>query len=99
MNDYRFFADILEANIRDILLLLPMEFTAKQFIDATRSLLPNEYANVLSGRSYKSLNAWISRWYLQGLSERGQIAKVNRKQQILTTNGNKSQNHVWEKQQ
>ena len=54
MNDYRFFADILEANIRDILLLLPMEFTAKQFIDATRSLLPNEYANVLSGRSYKS---------------------------------------------
>ena len=97
MNDYRFFEDILEANIWDILLLLPMEFTTRQFIEATRALLPNEYANILSGRSYKSLNVWISRWYLQGLSERGQIAKVNRTQPILTTNGNKSQNHVWRK--
>lgn len=98
MNDLRFFEDILEANVRNILLLLPMEFTAKQFIGATKDLLPNEYANILSGRSYKSLNVWISRWYLQGLSERGQIVKLNRTQPILTTNGNKSQNRVWRKQ-
>ena len=97
MNDYRFFEDILEANIRDILILLPIEFTTKQFIDAIRVLLPNEYANILSGRSYKSINAWLSRWYLQGLSERGQITKINRKQLILTTNGNRSLNQIWRK--
>lgn len=97
MNDYRFFEDILEANIRDILILLPIEFTTKQFIDAIRVLLPNEYADILSGRSYKSINAWLSRWYLQGLSERGQITKINRKQLILTTNGNRSLNQIWRK--
>ena len=97
MNDYSFFEDILEANIRDILILLPIEFTTKQFIDAIRVLLPNEYADILSGRSYKSINAWLSRWYLQGLSERGQIAKINRKQLILTTNGNRSLNQIWRK--
>lgn len=75
MNDYSFFEDILEANIRDILILLPIEFTTKQFIDAIRVLLPNEYADILSGRSYKSINAWLSRWYLQGLSERGKSLK------------------------
>ena len=97
MNDYSFFEDILEANIRDILILLPIEFTTKQFIDAIRVLLPNEYADILSGRSYKSTNAWLSRWYLQGLSERGQITKINRKQLILTTNGNRSLNQIWRK--
>lgn len=97
MNDYRFFEEILEANIRDILILLPIEFTTKQFIDAIRVLLPNEYADILSGRSYKSINAWLSRWYLQGLSERGQITKINRKQLILTTNGNRSLNQIWRK--
>ena len=97
MNDYRFFEDILEANIRDILILLPIEFTTKQFIDAIRVLLPNEYADILSGRSYKSTNAWLSRWYLQGLSERGQITKINRKQLILTINGNRSVNQIWRK--
>lgn len=97
MNDYSFFEDILEANIRDILILLPIEFTTKQFIDAIRVLLPNEYADILSGRSYKSINAWLSRWYLQGLSERGQITKINRKQLILTTNGNRSLNQIWRK--
>lgn len=97
MNDYSFFEDILEANIRDILILLPIEFTTKQFIDAIRVLLPNEYADILSGRSYKSINAWLSRWYLQGLSERGQITKINRKQLILTTNGNRSLNQIWSK--
>ena len=97
MNDYRFFEDILEANIRDILILLPIEFTTKQFIDAIRVLLPNEYADILSGRSYKSTNAWLSRWYLQGLSERGQITKINRKQLILTINGNRSLNQIWRK--
>lgn len=97
MNDYSFFEDILEANIRDILILLPIEFTTKQFIDAIRVLLPNEYADILSGRSYKSINEWLSRWYLQGLSERGQITKINRKQLILTTNGNRSLNQIWRK--
>ena len=97
MNDYSFFEDILEANIRDILILLPIEFTTKQFIDAIRVLLPNEYADILSGRSYKSINAWLSRWYLQGLSERGQITKINRKQLILTINGNRSLNQIWRK--
>ena len=97
MNDYSFFEDILEANIRDILILLPIEFTTKQLIDAIRVLLPNEYADILSGRSYKSINAWLSRWYLQGLSERGQITKINRKQLILTTNGNRSLNQIWRK--
>ena len=97
MNDYSFFEDILEANIRDILILLPIEFTTKQFIDAIRVLLPNEYADILSGRSYKSINAWLSRWYLQGRSERGQITKINRKQLILTTNGNRSLNQIWRK--
>ena len=95
MNDYKYFADILDANIQDILILLPTEFTAMQFIEAFRSIRPVEYANILSGRTYQSLNVWISRWYLQGLSERGQIAKVNRKQLIVTTNGNKSRNQVW----
>ena len=97
MNDYSFFEDILEANIRDILILLPIEFTTKQFIDAIRVLLPNEYADILSGRSYKSINEWLSRWYLQGLSERGQITKINRKQLVLTTNGNRSLNQIWRK--
>ena len=94
MNDYKSFADILDANIQDILILLPTEFTAMQFIEAFRSIRPVEYANILSGRTYQSLNVWISRWYLQGLSERGQIAKINRKQLIVTTNGNKSRNQV-----
>ena len=95
MNDYKSFADILDANIQDILVLLPTQFTAMQFIEAFRSIRPVEYANILSGRTYQSLNVWISRWYLQGLSERGQIAKVDRKQPIVTTNGNKSRNQVW----
>ena len=64
MNNYNEFKQALDADLTSLLLLLPKEFSSQQFIDAIRALLPNEYAGMLSGRSYKALNVWMSRWYL-----------------------------------
>ena len=97
MNDFNYFRFILDANISNLLSLLPTKLTSGQFIDRISDLLPNEYARILSGRSYKTLNVWVARWYLQSLSERDIIRKNNRKQVITTRNGSKSSNNVWSK--
>ena len=97
MNDFNYFRFILDANISNLLSLLTTKFTSGQFIDRISDLLPNEYARILSGRSYKTLNVWVARWYLQSLSERDIIRKNNRKQVITTRNGSKSSNNVWSK--
>lgn len=95
MNNYNEFRQALDVHLTFLLLLLPKEFSSQRFIDAIRALLPNEYAGMLSGRSYKALNVWVSRWYLQGLFESGVIEKIDRKKEIRTENGNVSQNQVW----
>ena len=97
MNDFNYFRFILDANISNLLSLLPTKFTSGQFIDRISDLLPNEYARILSGRSYKTLNVWVARWYLQSLSERDIIRKNNRKQVITTRKGSKSSKNVWSK--
>ena len=95
MNNYNEFKQPLDADLTSLLLLLPKEFSSQQFIDAIRALLPNEYAGMLSGRSYKALNVWVSRWYLQGLFESGVIEKIDRKKEVLTENRSKSRNQMW----
>ena len=95
MNNYNEFRQALDADLTSLLLLLPKEFSSRQFIDAIRALLPNEYAGMLSGRSYKALNVWVSRWYLQGLFESGVIEKIDRKKEVLTENRSKSRNQIW----
>lgn len=95
MNNYNEFKQALDADLTSLLLLLPREFSSQQFIDAIRALLPNEYAGMLSGRSYKALNVWVSRWYLQGLFESGVIEKIDRKKEVLTENRSKSRNQMW----
>lgn len=95
MNNYNEFKQALDADLTSLLLLLPKEFSSQQFIDAIRALLPNEYAGMLSGRSYKALNVWVSRWYLQGLFESGVIEKIDRKKEVLTENRSKSRNQMW----
>ena len=95
MINYKEFKQMLDANRSSILLLLSKEFTSRQFIDAIRALIPNEYAGMLSGRSYKALNVWVSRWYLQGLFESGVIEKIDRKKEVLTENRSKSRNKIW----
>lgn len=95
MNNYNEFKQALDADLISLLLLLPKEFSSQQFIDAIRALLPNEYAGMLSGRSYKALNVWVSRWYLQGLFESGVIEKIDRKKEVLTENRSKSRNQMW----
>lgn len=97
MINYKEFKQMLDANRSSILLLLSKEFTSRQFIDAIRALIPNEYAGMLSGRSYKALNVWVSRWYLQGLFESGVIEKIDRKKEVLTENRSKSHNQMWRK--
>lgn len=97
MINYKEFKQMLDANLSSILLLLSKEFTSRQFIDAIRALLPNEYAGMLSGRSYKALNVWVSRWYLQGLFESGVIEKIDWKKEVLTENRSKSRNQIWRK--
>ena len=95
MNNYNEFKQALDADLTSLLLLLPKEFSSQQFIDAIRALLPNEYAGMLSGRSYKALNVWVSRWYLQRLFESGVIEKIDRKKEVLTENRSKSRNQMW----
>ena len=95
MNNYNEFRQALDADLTSLLLLLPKEFSSRQFIDAIRALIPNEYAGMLSGRSYKALNVWVSRWYLQGLFESGVIEKIDRKKEVLTENRSKSRNQMW----
>ena len=95
MNNYNEFRQALDADLTSLLLLLPKEFSSRQFIDAIRALIPNEYAGMLSGRSYKALNVWVSRWYLQGLFESGVIEKIDRKKEVLTENRSKSRNQIW----
>ena len=95
MNDYNEFRQTLDANLMPLLLLLPKEFSSQQFISAVKVLLHNEYSRILNGRSYRSVNVWLSRWYLQGLSESGIIEKIDRKKEIQTENGYASRNQVW----
>lgn len=95
MITYNEFRQILDDKRSSILLLLSTEFTSRQFIDAIRALIPNEYAGMLSGRSYKALNVWVSRWYLQGLFDSGVIEKIDRKKEVLTENRSKSRNQMW----
>lgn len=97
MNEFR---QLLDLNIRNILNLLPREFSISNFINAMRDVLNNEYARVLTTAghsSYRTLHTWVARWYLYGLAERGLIIKANNKLLIITRNGNKSQNQLWRK--
>lgn len=94
MNEFR---NLLDLNVRNILNLLPREFTSALFIDKINELLPNDYASILSGRSHRVFNSWVARWYLCGLADQGLIIRVNNRQLIITRNGNKSQNQLWRK--
>ena len=97
MISYNEFRLVLNNNLTSILSLLSKEFTSQQFIDAIRALLPNEYARILNGNSYRSVNVWISRWYLLDLSKKGVIVKRDHQRSIQTNNGNKSINQVRKK--
>ena len=97
MNNYNEFRQALDADLTSLLLLLPKEFSSQQFIGAVKELLHNEYSRILNGRSYRSVNVWLSRWYLQGLSESSVIVKIDRKKEVMTENRSKSHNQMWRK--
>ena len=71
-------------------------FTAKDFITAFEKLNRDGYTFALNDAGcYRTLNAWISRWYLTSLETRGYIRKLGREKDILTENQNNSRNMLW----
>ena len=70
---------------------LPQHFTSADFIQVAKDTFPNEYAAILQVSSYRTLHAWIARWFLN--RHYTQLGQKN----IQTLMGNNGANKLWEK--
>lgn len=85
----------LEANSDDILGTLGSRFTENDFADKFQRMFPNEYAEALREfGTLLSMNSWIAQYFLSKLDS---VRNTGEKRDVITANGNKSSNCVWEK--
>ena len=89
----------LNYNLDKILSMLGKEFDSGSFINAFRSLFPNEYATAISkDASFRGFHTWVARWYLNGLADQGtSLSKKGQVRSRKSENQNTTRNNVWVK--
>ena len=86
------FSALLDGILDNILSSIPKRFSSAQFISAVKSACPTECGELISHSNIRTLHVWLSRWYLSRVNGIERLGET----QVVSVNGNKSSNALWE---